>query len=522
MFLIFALVVVVAAAATIDEMSRRDAVLDMSRRTLTTIRELLCGMVDDDHELTIGIVVGDTHVDLAEYFEERKMRVTREERLIGAAWTDSYDFRKFGDVDAVVSLSSTAHWQELVATYRRSTVVLVLGEEFKRPTAMDTVSRLRKCVETTDRDAVSVLVETYGSGCPTTMQKAKVQDQIVAELLENAPNLRVFDNDLNPIPRESAVWTNAMLPADTRPSSRLVVCPGMGGTATHALAAALYHAGLPEVDHYAFAREYMAVAAEDEDFRWHLQHYGDAVLDTPIPGYWYELVHAFPSSLVILTTRLHGYSRDYSMQFIGRRLEEESAPRHCMSDMHCREKCAKLSLSVDQSIEILHAGYEHCRLKNLDDRDILNFSRAAAMRVLAGNGNETALPEHQERLAVYHTDCPSNIQSYKAFLNNNRHVLRRVPEDRVLVMDITRGDGYDLLCPFLGINTPQDNQEGGRGGPCAMSPRPPFPRKSNHTTMVPPQSPLRRKLEEQSRRRLHSPCYCKHILAKRRQSNVVS
>lgn len=42
----------------------------------------------------------------------------------------------------------------------------------------------------------------------------------------------------------------------------------------------------------------------------------------------------------------------------------------------------------------------------------------------------------------------------KRFRDHNDDVRRFIPEDRLLVMDITKGDGWDRLCPFLGRPVP--------------------------------------------------------------------
>jgi hypothetical protein len=53
----------------------------------------------------------------------------------------------------------------------------------------------------------------------------------------------------------------------------------------------------------------------------------------------------------------------------------------------------------------------------------------------------------------------------KKYRQHNDNVLRTVPAHRLLVMDITAGDGWERLCPFLGISAPplafpHDNRQG--------------------------------------------------------------
>ena len=47
-------------------------------------------------------------------------------------------------------------------------------------------------------------------------------------------------------------------------------------------------------------------------------------------------------------------------------------------------------------------------------------------------------------------------QALKRYLQHNRNVYDAVPRDRLLVMDIARGDGWDALAPFLGIPVPHN------------------------------------------------------------------
>jgi len=57
---------------------------------------------------------------------------------------------------------------------------------------------------------------------------------------------------------------------------------------------------------------------------------------------------------------------------------------------------------------------------------------------------------------VYGTECPSPSQAIKRYVQHNRNVYDAVPRDRLLVMDIARGDGWDALAPFLGIPVPHN------------------------------------------------------------------
>ena len=45
-------------------------------------------------------------------------------------------------------------------------------------------------------------------------------------------------------------------------------------------------------------------------------------------------------------------------------------------------------------------------------------------------------------------------QALKRYCTHNMEVQREVPEDRLLVLDIVGGDGWEVLCPFLGLPIP--------------------------------------------------------------------
>ena len=42
----------------------------------------------------------------------------------------------------------------------------------------------------------------------------------------------------------------------------------------------------------------------------------------------------------------------------------------------------------------------------------------------------------------------------KRYLDHNEGVLREVPAERLLVMDLTAGDSWEKLCGFLGLPVP--------------------------------------------------------------------
>ena len=54
------------------------------------------------------------------------------------------------------------------------------------------------------------------------------------------------------------------------------------------------------------------------------------------------------------------------------------------------------------------------------------------------------------REKLYGTASFNHNKLWKAFTHHMIDVVNTVPSDRLLIMDITKGDGYARLCPFLG------------------------------------------------------------------------
>ena len=69
---------------------------------------------------------------------------------------------------------------------------------------------------------------------------------------------------------------------------------------------------------------------------------------------------------------------------------------------------------------------------------------------------------------VYGTAEANHDIWIKNFNAHNKRVREIIPEKQLLVMDITRGDGWNKLCPFLEVTT----------GPC-LHPEEPFPREND-------------------------------------------
>lgn len=538
------LLLVVAAHAKEAWMERSEAheaaVIEAARGTIDTLRAMMCGRVAETQELVLGVAAGRERRALEKRLAASLASAGLEnvggatlatERLWGAAETDDFEFsRSFDDIDAVVGGLVAAHWQELLAAYPRARLILALSDERLEPDR----SRLERCAaRTSEPRAVDEAIALYGSACPSALQRAKYEDQLVHEILENAPNLLVVDTRDYKEAFESRVEAFVRRGVATRGSVRwepdfarllpqtslhhpLVVCPGAGATATKSLAKGLRHAGLHRVDHNKLTQGALELASEDDDFDWveALAKF-DAVLDTPVPGYWLEMVQAFPSSRVVLTVRTE-YDRGYASRVearewgvtqadwsLARDAREDPAHvqrRHayplvakrendtahppklaaaeaCSLKQTCRSACrdyfddARRNNRFFQALDVLSAfGDRHCRVAGITDHlDLVkDYARAPVSILLADRaGNDTAskydhrrqIRNHKGRLSLYGTLCPSKVTAFKIFNNNNRHILRRTPKKRRLLMDITKSDGYDLLCPFLGLKPDQCPQE---------------------------------------------------------------
>lgn len=60
----------------------------------------------------------------------------------------------------------------------------------------------------------------------------------------------------------------------------------------------------------------------------------------------------------------------------------------------------------------------------------------------------------QLRNLVYGSEVAHEYIYKKRYLEHNERARRRIPPERLLIMDITSGDGWEKLCPFLGVPIP--------------------------------------------------------------------
>ena len=196
-------------------------------------------------------------------------------------------------------------------------------------------------------------------------------------------------------PQDALRW---LRPARNTSDFPLLVCIGQGKTATKSLNKALVMLGF-QTAHFYGAGIYGLLydnAAEDQRheflFNVHEKRHVDAVLDTPVVEFYNEILLAYPKARIILTIR---------------------EPRSWL-----------------KSQQKFYFGYARgCR--------------------------NWLAPWRRGSNLVYGTECPTRAQALKRYVQHNRNVFDNVPRDRLLVMDIPGGDGWEKLVPFLNSFLPQ-------------------------------------------------------------------
>ena len=139
----------------------------------------------------------------------------------------------------------------------------------------------------------------------------------------------------------------------------------------------------------------------------------DAVTDIPSAHFYRELLAAYPSSKAILTVR------DVESWWT-------SVARHV--NVHFPYKPPQMF------------GYEP-RLRALGATPLTDLGADNHFKMLLLN-------------CVYGSTIALEYLYKKKYLEHNERVQREVPADRLLIMDLTAGDGWDKLCRFLGLPVP--------------------------------------------------------------------
>lgn len=237
-------------------------------------------------------------------------------------------------------------------------------------------------------------------GTPASSQRherAFVPDPLLGD---SVPRTRYPSHSAFESPRE-ALQRLKLLKPNSSSNFPLILCVGHGKTATKSLNKAFVMLGL-HTAHFYGAGVYgllfdNAAEARRRSFLFNVDEpmtkggHVDAVLDTPVVDFYNEILLAYPNAKVILTVRP--------------------------------------TASWLRSQQKFYGGY-------------------------ARGCSNWLPPWRRGSNLVFGTECPSPAQAVKRYVQHNRNVIDNVPAERLLVMDIASGDGWEKLCPFLGMPVP--------------------------------------------------------------------
>jgi len=218
---------------------------------------------------------------------------------------------------------------------------------------------------------------------------------------------------------------------------RLIIGTGFGKTGTSSLAVALRILGYERTVHWTPELFLHAGGTSWSATDWLRFESVDAVLDFPTPEYTLELVKIFPNSLVILTWREEeSWLRSHMHHFHTGTKEILEEPQ--LTDKDGNACLAHLAQLVRNTCGLLASWkLEHAR------------DSSAGMSTLLGAIEEC--PILSARFLSFGTLCPSRAQALKRMLLHTATLQREVPSERLLLMNIERGEGWTHLCPFLGM-----------------------------------------------------------------------
>mmetsp|Transcript_6312 Transcript_6312/g.11254 ORF Transcript_6312/g.11254 Transcript_6312/m.11254 type:complete len:402 (-) Transcript_6312:88-1293(-) len=172
-----------------------------------------------------------------------------------------------------------------------------------------------------------------------------------------------------------------------------------------------------------------------EQFNFELFNDVDAITDSPVPQFYLELIHTYPKSRVILSMRVLEKWINSQQKHFGVDYE------WCFNDLSqwVKKWCQK-TMTIRK------------RLMMDSSNDLNAIDESIAKGLLT--------PENcgfiAQRHFMYGSMCVSKDQALKRYLIHNANVLRQIPSDRLLIMDPTDNDQWDVLCTFLNRSIPQN------------------------------------------------------------------
>jgi hypothetical protein len=191
-----------------------------------------------------------------------------------------------------------------------------------------------------------------------------------------------------------------------------VIGAGLGRTGTTSLHEALQKLGYNSL-HFDEERlnDILDGSAKQPSFR----RYDDvdAVSDVPAALFYHELMEAYPEARVILTVR-----------------------------------------DVDAWWKSIERLFTHTTPVSVHPPLVRQIAGKLGLEWLLGREPEHTVFLRNLRNCAYGSPIPIESMYKRAYWQHNQAVMARVPPERLLIMDIAAGDGWDKLCGFLGVPTP--------------------------------------------------------------------
>lgn len=175
----------------------------------------------------------------------------------------------------------------------------------------------------------------------------------------------------------------------------------------------------------------------------------DAILDTPVVDFYNEIMLTYPNAKVILTGVALFSHQEGCVQPL------TSTPIRAVRDIkgwmrsrykfytHYSHGCHNWLAPWRRGSNIVYG----TECPSPEQACLPSRERRAAQRLRVIRFGAKAFSSKKKR---------SLWQALKRYLQHNRNVYDAVPSDRLLVMDIAGGDGWEKLCPFIGRPVPSN------------------------------------------------------------------